>query len=119
MGTESDKRGTFRILEDNDSNKYNPRFQQDCVDETTNTTTYLLLLDQMELLHYHSPGFPVNRSPTVAAPWWHRSATIMEKETQAKYVVDSWFHDNGKAAEIVSVAAWKDGWNPPKNQNVN
>jgi len=113
-GTEADKYGTFRILQESDNKKYDPRFQQDCVDESTNTTIYLLLLDQMGLLHYHAPAFPASRSPSMHSFWWHKTAVMTEIETGEKFAVDSWFHDNGNNAEIIALEEWEKGWKPAK-----
>lgn len=112
-GTENDKRGTFRLYEDDDE-KYN-NFQQDCIDESTNTTIYLGLLEKMKLLKFHRPIFAANRQPfTTGLPWWHQTAAIEELETGEKFAVDSWFRDNGHLAFIVPMDEWKDGWIPPK-----
>lgn len=112
-GTENDKRGTFRLYQD-DNEKYDS-FQQDCIDESTNTTIYLGLLEQMGYLKFHRPVFPANRQPFFSgAPWWHQTAVMENTQTGKKFAVDSWFTDNGHPAFIVPIEEWKDGWLPPK-----
>lgn len=112
-GTENDKRGTFRLYQD-DNEKYD-RYQQDCIDESTNTTIYLGLLEQMGYLEFHRPIFPANRQPFFSgAPWWHQTAVMENTQTGEKFAVDSWFTDNGNPAFIVPLQEWKDGWLPPK-----
>lgn len=114
VGTDADKYGTFRIFEGENS-QYNPLFQQDCVDESTNTTTYLMLLDQLNLLKFHAPGFPASRQPfTGGNRWWHQTATIIEINSEDRYAVDSWFEDNGYPAKIVPFSQWEAGWNPDR-----
>ena len=112
-GTKNDKRGTFRLYQDNaPSTKL---FQQDCIDESTNTTIYLALLESMELLKFHKPSFPTSRQPLFNGNgWWHQTATIIDTTTDEKFAVDSWFFDNGAPAAIVPLKEWKAGWRPPK-----
>ncbi len=103
-GTESDIYGTFIKL----GNK-----QLDCVDESTNTTTYLAMLQNHGLLKHHTLSSPAVRLPIIhAGRWPHQTATMIENKTQTPYVVDSWFHDNGFAPEIVTLKEWKQGWKP-------
>lgn len=112
-GTKNDKRGTFRLYQDNA--KTTKSFQQDCVDESTNTTIYLALLHDMGYLKFYEPAFPTSRQPFFGgAPWWHQTAVMKEISSGGLYVVDSWFRDNGHPAFVVPLQEWKDGWMPPK-----
>jgi hypothetical protein len=87
--------------------------QQDCIDESTNTTTYLILLNQMNLLRFHSINALTSRAPIISGRLGpHRTAVIIENETSTKFAVDSWFHDNGQPAEIVTLETWRWGWHP-------
>ncbi len=85
--------------------------QMDCIDESTNTTTYLTMLDQGGYLKWHKP---VDRSTRfgifVGMP--HTTAVIEELGSHTRYAVDSWFYDNGTPPAIVKLPAWKKGWNP-------
>lgn len=106
-GTEKDTYGTFR-----DSGPY----QQDCIDESTNTTIYLSLLEQRGHLKYHKILPPESRIPLLhGGRWPHRTAQIIEVETNKRYAVDSWFHDNGFPAEVISMPLWKKGWKVEEN----
>ena len=112
-GTHNDKHGTFRIYQDDSIESQ--RFQQDCIDESTNTTIYLMLLQDLNLLTYNTPFFPASRSPIGSGSrWWHQTAVIQDIETKQRYAVDSWFFDNGEKAVIKDIESWKAGWNPPK-----
>lgn len=110
VGTKNDKRGTFRTYQDDSIESKS--FQQDCIDESTNTTTYLTLLNNLGYLKFHSPAFPATRQPFSGGNWWHQTATIVNNETGIRYAVDTWFEDNGKAGYIVPLHEWKDGWKP-------
>jgi len=105
-GTDEDVRGTYIK---------GGMFQHDCVDESVNTTTYLMLMDQKGWLKFHAPQAPNSRPPLFSGRLGpHRTGVVMDKETGIRYAVDSWFHDNGEKAEIVELATWKHGWHPPK-----
>lgn len=86
--------------------------QMDCIDESTNTTTYLQLLDKAGMLHWHDILKPSTRLPIPRGWWPHTSAVIRERATGTKYVVDSWFDANGKPPHIVELSVWKRGWKP-------
>lgn len=106
-GTENDIYGTFRHV---------GFAQQDCIDESTNTTIYLSLLHQRGNLKFHTPSAPDTRMPFFNGGIWpHRTAVMIENETQIPWAVDSWFHDNGFPPEIIPLAQWKSGWKPQKN----
>lgn len=103
-GTQNDRAGTFRKIGDK---------QLDCVDESTNTTIYLSLLQQKGLLRHHQIEGPSVRMPIIdSGRWPHQSAVITELETSKFFVVDSWFHDNGRPPEIVPLQTWKEGFRP-------
>ncbi|MCB1563671.1 MAG: hypothetical protein KDJ75_08870, partial [Alphaproteobacteria bacterium] len=106
-GTDDDVFGTF--------GKVGPG-QHDCIDESTNTTVYLSLLNQKGLIRFHSISAPDTRSPLfMRGRWPHRTAVVFENGTGTAYAVDSWFHDNGFDAEVVPLQRWKEGWKPEKN----
>ena len=90
-----------------------PGSQLDCIDESTNTTTYLTLLEQGGLLQWHQLHDVISRGYLFFGGWPHFTPVI--ETTRGKkqhWVVDSWFRDNGVDADIVEVAPWKDGWHP-------
>lgn len=109
IGTEEDVRGTFFAL---------GHMQHDCVDESTNTTVYLALLQKRGHLLHHDIAAPQARFPIIhAGRWPHQTAVITERYSGEIFAVDSWFHDNGAPAEIVELALWKEGWKPEDNND--
>ena len=102
-GTASDKGGNLR--------GFGLPGQMDCIDESTNASTYLYLFEHAGLLQHHTLD---NRSTRfglfVGMP--HTTAVIRETATGRRYAVDSWFFDNGQPPAIVELAAWKAGWRP-------
>jgi len=106
VGTDVDHYGTFKKM---------GTHQLDCVDESTNTTIYLMLLKEKGLLRYHALNSPQMRVPIIhSGRWPHQTAVITEIENDERFAVDSWFHDNGAPAEIVALKTWKSGWKPEK-----
>lgn len=86
--------------------------QQDCVDESTNSSIYMRVLEKRGHLKFHIPRVPQSR--VLFMRWPHQTAVITEIETGQEYAVDSWFHNNGKPAEIIELDTWKKGWKPEK-----
>ncbi len=85
--------------------------QLDCIDESTNTTTYLRLLESGGLLRHHAVAPRATRGLFIGR-WPHTTAVIREIPGATAYAVDSWFHPNGAAPEILPLEVWRDGWRP-------
>jgi hypothetical protein len=84
----------------------------DCIDESTNTTSYLKIFAAQGLLKWHTVQDRQTRG------WFlfgypHTSAVIRDTQSGQEYAVDSWFYPNGVAPAILPVGVWHDGWNPP------
>ena len=97
------------------------RGQMDCIDEAFNSSTYLYLLRTAGLIRFHRLGQPLRRGNYLNR-WPHNTATLHEIDPEANverghYVVDSWFHANGEAPEIVPATQWSQGWSPQKKNN--
>ena len=82
--------------------------QQDCVDEATNTTSYLLVLQNNGLLKHHTVGTPFSKDQLWrgVAGWTHWTAVLKENEGGKKYAVDSWIYANGENPAIVDADKW-------------
>lgn len=89
--------------------------QMDCIDESTNTTTYLRLFAAHGLLHWHAVGAPATRGYFIFG-WPHTTAAVRENATGEEYAVDSWFFDNGVDAVVIPLQQWRDGWSPPETK---
>jgi hypothetical protein len=107
--TTHDKAGLFQAM-----GSYG---QLDCIDESTNTTTYLLIMDKQGLLKWHEPMDHVNRGFFIFG-WPHSSGAMREKARSGdtndpiEFAVDSWFEDNGKRPHIIPLSQWRSGWSP-------
>jgi hypothetical protein len=110
-GTDGDIKGTFMKT---------GKGQLDCVDESSNTTIYMMLLKQKGLLRFHEIEQPQVRWPIVSGRgWMHQTAVVTEKQTGKQYAIDSWFEDNGVSAWVVPMEAWRNGWHPDQMKPQN
>jgi hypothetical protein len=108
--------------------------QQDCVDEATNTTSYLNVLASAGLLRHHTVGIPFAKENYLRgiAGWTHWTAVLVEKpfagiseaparKVKAKaqpvvavaaspggqrWAVDSWIYENGENPAVVKAEEW-------------
>jgi hypothetical protein len=85
--------------------------QMDCEDEAINTCTYLVMMQDDELITYHDIYKPTMRGFMVMG-WPHVATVLKDKQTGERFVVDSWFEDNGHPAYVVPYKQWKSGWRP-------
>lgn len=84
--------------------------RMDCIDESTNTTAYLRLLEKRGWLRFHRVLDRVKRAPLLVNDHW--TARIVEERSGQEFAVDSWFFDNGGPAFIVPLEAWLNGAEP-------
>lgn len=89
--------------------------RMDCVDNASNTTTYLSILTDLGQL----PSWQVEE-PRVRKPLdfnsTHWTAVLEDVETGEQWAVDSWFRPNGHLPFVLPFDTWKDeiqGWLPP------
>jgi hypothetical protein len=88
--------------------------QQDCVDEATNTTSYLLVLQSNGLIKHHTVARTMSKDQLAKGIltlrpikyWPHFAAILQEKETGQKWAVDSWLGPNGENPAVVKVEDW-------------
>jgi hypothetical protein len=82
--------------------------QQDCVDESTNTTAYLTVLQTNGLLRHHSVDRPFAKDQLWkgVSGWTHWTAVLGEVQSTQRWAVDSWIYANGENPAIVEVENW-------------
>jgi hypothetical protein len=87
--------------------------KMDCIDHSTSTTRLLRLLETRGSLRWHRVLEPEARNWALVVPV-HYSAVIEQKAAGegARFVVDSWFVDNGQAAVILPLGEWREGAGP-------
>jgi hypothetical protein len=82
--------------------------QQDCVDEATNTTSYLLVLQANGFLRHHTVGTPFSKENPLrgVAGWPHWTAVLKENASPQRWAVDGWIYANGENPAVVEVEKW-------------
>jgi hypothetical protein len=82
--------------------------QQDCVDEATNTTSYLTVLANNNLLKHHTVDVPFSKENFLrgVSGWTHWTAVLRENVGGQKWAVDSWIYANGENPAVVETEKW-------------
>lgn len=84
--------------------------KMDCIDHSTSTTRLLALLESRGYLRWHRVLQPEPRYflGLIANHW----SAVIEAVDGERFVVDSWFVNNGEPAVILPLAEWKKGAGP-------
>ena len=83
----------------------------DCIDESTNTSIYMMMMKRQGLIRWHTVEDRATRGFFIYG-WPHTTAVIKDTRTEELYAVDSWFLDNGKRPFIIPLDEWFKGWRP-------
>jgi hypothetical protein len=86
--------------------------QLDCVDETLNVASYLAVFDAAGLLRHYRPGRRVTSGYLGRHLFAHTATTIVERESGAEYVVESWDAPHGALPYIMTLDEWQTGEAP-------
>jgi hypothetical protein len=78
--------------------------QLDCISESLNTTTYLRLLADRDLLKWHRVETRKRRRLWFFSIHW--TAVIKDNTDSQKYAVDSWYFKNGSPPVIQPLEHW-------------
>jgi uncharacterized membrane protein len=81
--------------------------QFDCIDTSRNTTSLLLVLDQLKLLRHHDVDAPEARGFFIDGRPPHATAVLVEKASGTKWSIDSWTVGYGQALEVMPLDRWK------------
>lgn len=79
--------------------------QMDCIDESTNTRTFLRHLESRGLLTHHSVQTNVTRGVIFDGRYFHATAVVREKGGQ-RWAVDSWYEPAGGALDVMRLEEW-------------
>lgn len=82
--------------------------QMDCVDEATNTTSYLMFLYSHGLIKQHTVAIPISKGRIWRGVknWPHWAAILKVNESGVRYAVDSWPFENGENPAVVKLDEW-------------
>ena len=78
--------------------------QQDCVDEATNTTSYLVVLERHGLIRHHLVERPFAKDDL--SHWTHWAALIKERQSGELFAIDSSSSANGENPTVQSAASF-------------
>lgn len=84
--------------------------QMDCLDETTNTTTTMILLAENGLLTHHTPGYPVARGFFLDGRYPHATAVLHETATGDDWAIDPWPYANAEDVDVMPLDQWYNTW---------
>ncbi len=87
------------------------RGQMDCIDESTNTTSLLLMAEKHGYLKHHRVSAPVSRGFFLDLRYPHATATVTEKKTGKTFAIDSWVRANGQKPDILPLDVWMEQGN--------
>jgi hypothetical protein len=79
--------------------------QMDCIDESTNTHSLLLFLEENGLLKYHKVEHNVSRGFFVDGRYPHSTA-VLRDNTGRKWAVDSWYEPTGGLPDVMPLSKW-------------
>ena len=80
--------------------------QMDCIDEATNTTSLMLMLEARGALKNHKVMHPVARGFFLDGRYPHATAVLGETSGDEKWAIDSWPDDNGKPPVVQRLDIW-------------
>jgi hypothetical protein len=80
--------------------------QMDCIDTSQNTTSLLLLLDQLRLLKHHQVEGPVARGVLLDGRGPHATAVLRETSSGKKWAVDNWTRKYGERPDVEPLEQW-------------
>ena len=77
-----------------------------CIDDTSNTTTFLIALQKLGVMRLHEVDGPAYRGLVIDGKVPHFTAVIREKGTGEKYSVDTWLYTSGEPVIIKPLSDW-------------
>ena len=98
--------GTARARARATANSSGDPSQIDCVESSLNTTSILLMLQQLGLLHYHHVEPYVSR---MTFDWVHSTAVLADLKTGQKWAFDTWVRNSGELPDVRPLADWYRG----------
>lgn len=80
--------------------------QLDCIDEASNSTSYMMLFKKLGLLHHHRIGYPIAKGFLLDGRYPHVTAVVIEEDSGKEYSIDSWVFANGEPAAVSPLKDW-------------
>jgi hypothetical protein len=97
---------THHIARAGHDQMFNTDGQFDCIDASRNTTSLLLLLQELHLLKYHHVDQTVARGAFIDLRWPHATAVVTDRTTGKKWAIDSWTRAYGQKPDVKPLNIW-------------
>ena len=98
---------THRIARANGLGDANKLGQMDCIDTSRNSTSLLLILEQLKLLRHHKVEAPEARGFLLDGRGPHATAVLTDIHTGKQWAVDSWTRKYGEKPDVIPLDVWK------------
>ncbi len=98
--------GTNQRIARADFRYFDDKHNFDCWDTTRNTTSLLLMLQNWNLLKFHTVGDPHYRGNVLVLQTPHNTAVLVERKTNAEWVVDMWPRSFAQLPDVMPVEKW-------------
>jgi hypothetical protein len=98
--------GTNKRVAKADFRYFDDKHNYDCWDTTRNTTSLLLVLQEWQLLKFHTVGDPRYRGNTLVLQTPHNTAVLVNRATKAEWVVDLWPRGYLQPPDVMTVQKW-------------
>ena len=98
---------TRRVARANRLGSANTIGQMDCIDTSRNSTSLLLILEQLKLLRHHKVEGPEARGFLLDGRGPHATAVLTDVHTGKQWAVDSWTHKYGEKPDVIPLDVWK------------
>jgi len=98
--------GTSKRVAKADFRYFDDKHNYDCWDTTRNTTSLLLVLQEWQLLKFHTVGDPRYRGNTLVLQTPHNTAVLVNRATKIEWVVDLWPRGYLQPPDVMTVQKW-------------
>src|SRR4051794_15714487 len=98
--------GTNKRVAKADFRYFDDKHNYDCWDTTRNTTSLLLVLQEWQLLKFHTVGDPHYRGNTLVLQTPHNTAVLLDRATKIEWVVDLWPRGYLQPPDVMTVQKW-------------
>ena len=98
--------GTNKRVAKADFRYFDDKHNYDCWDTTRNTTSLLLVLQEWQLLKFHTVGDPRYRGNTLVLQTPHNTAVLLDRATKIEWVVDLWPRGYLQPPDVMTVQKW-------------
>ncbi|UTH72702.1 hypothetical protein [Chromobacterium sp. IIBBL 290-4] len=85
--------------------------RMDCVDHSSNVTTFLHYLERQGWLKFHHAAQAEWRAPHILD--LHYTGVLHDDAANQDWAVDTWFKDFGEPPVVVPLSVWMTGYEPP------